>query len=228
MSYLLVTLHDGGAVIVTDTLLSGEGGKEIAQFGSKTQGVPHLNLAVAFTGNSAIRDEWLTVVRDRMGSVRDIEELNLFAPAELRKIRDRFEERWGPAGGQRIVHVGYPTDAEKPVMYMYEAADDFEPHRYEAPYTFVQPYPQTFEPWIPGDIESDVELATRIRLEGSNRNIIGGELFATSVTNWAQSTHRLHRFPDYEIARKIIYLNTVLHNANASGPIERSDQPNAS
>lgn len=212
MSYLLVTLHDSGAVIVTDTLLASEGGKEIAQFGSKTQGVPHLNLAIAFTGNTAIRDEWLTAVRDRMGSVRDIEELNLFAPAELRKIRGRFEAQWGPAGGQRIVHVGYPTNADKPVMYVYEAADDFEPQRFEAPSTFVQPYPQTFEAWVPGDVDSDVELAIRIRLEGTNRRIIGGELYATSIGKWAQSTHRLHRFPDYELARKIIYLNTVHHN----------------
>ncbi len=47
------------------------------------------------------------------------------------------------------------------------------------------------------------------------------------MTNWAQSTHRLHRFPDYEIARKIIYLNTVLHNTNAGDLNEPPNQTNA-
>ncbi|RKS89578.1 hypothetical protein DEU37_1895 [Microbacterium sp. AG790] len=217
MSYLLVTLHEDSAVIVTDTLISGEDATTITGFGSKTQSIPHLNLAIAFTGTMGVRDEWLTLVRDRIGSVRDIKELNLFAPTQLRKIRDRIEEQHGPVGGQRVVHVGFPTDSEKPLMYMYEAANDFEPELFEAP-CFVQPYPRTFAPWIPMNIESNVELVTRIRLEDPNRHGIGGELFATRVSNWSQTTQRLHRFPDYEIAQKIIYLNTVLHNADAGDP----------
>jgi len=216
MSYLLVTLHEAGAIIVTDTQLSDEGSKRITGFGSKTQSIPHLNLAIAFTGNSSVRDEWLTVVRDRIGTVRDIEELNLFAPAELRKIRDRFEEQWGSLGGQRIVHVGYPTDSDKPAMYMYDTTNDFEPQRFEAPYTYVQPYPQTFRPWVPGDIESHIDLVTRIRLEDPNQHGIGGELFVTFVSNWEQSTVRWHRFPDYELARSMIHLNAVKHNAEQS------------
>ena len=201
MSLFLATLNAHSALIVTDTQVSDEHGYPVL-FESKVTPLPQLRMLYAATGDTRMVYPWAEALRTC--TLTDIEEVNGIAPEAHRILRDRFEQERPLLGGHRSYHVGFPEGEDRPVMYMYDSDNDFEPERFEPDLTWVQPLPRTFEAARPDTVDEYIDFATRLRADhkptGTAEGVgIGGELRATYI-DAEQIIHDAiwHSFPDHE------------------------------
>jgi hypothetical protein len=157
-----------------------------------------MNMAIAMTGTPEVGDFWYNHIINAAGA-RDIEELNTVAPQSLRDIQALLEQRYGDAGHSTVQHFGFPRGSDRLVRYAYRSKNNYEPEVFSGARFNVKPSPPGFELEYPETIEEMIDLAVRLRDENRRRPDgvpIGGDIFATSISNWNILTVRLGEFPD--------------------------------
>ncbi|MEV7692486.1 hypothetical protein AB0N73_04045 [Microbacterium sp. NPDC089189] len=204
MSILLFDQTETDVLLITDTLVVDHDDKP-TMFQHKVWTLPQMNMAIAATGTANVALTWRNVLSESF-SPEDIEGLNDHAPAALRAISAHLAKENGPLGRTTIYHFGFPTGSHKLVRYIYRSQNNFEPERFEGSQFGAKPAPPglTFE--RPEGREETIALAERLRDENVHRKDeggvpIGGDLFATLVTNGSSQTVRWHRFSDYSDTR---------------------------
>ena len=205
MSLLMSTQAEDHAIIVTDTLVvDGDNHPHSHRF--KVWTLPHMNMVIAMTGTPEVGDYWYSHIVNSAGA-RDIEELNTVAAQSLREIQKHLERQYGDAGHSTVQHFGFPYGSDKLVRYSYGSKNDYEPEVFSGSRFNAKPVPPEFPLADPGTLDEMVELAVRLR--DANREDpegvpIGGDIFATVISNWMIQTVRLGEFPDdnsWEIIR---------------------------
>ncbi|WP_157440393.1 hypothetical protein [Actinokineospora inagensis] len=184
---------DEAALILTDTLATTTEGKPL-MFQSKAWAVPHMNMALAVTGLANLGASWNEFLCSFLVA-RDIDMVDQFAPAQLRKIWDEFQAD-EDLPTCTVYHFGFRETSNNVVRYTYRSTSNFESELCEQPGFGIKPQPV-------GDFDDWVDLAKRVRAEqdarpANERVYIGGELFLLVVQNWKTQNIRLHRFDDYE------------------------------
>lgn len=197
MSLLMSTQLEDRAIIITDTLVVDSNNLPHSHR-SKVWTLPHMNMVFAMTGTPEVGDFWYNHIVNHAGA-RDIKELNTVAPQSLRDIQTLVERRYGDAGHSTIQHFGFHRGSDRLVRYAYRSKNDYEPEIFSGDRFNVKPAPPGFTLEVPGTLDEMVDLAVRLR--DVNRNDpdgapIGGDIFATSISNWNIHTARLGEFPD--------------------------------
>ena len=204
MSLLMSTQTDDLAIILTDTLVVTSD-YEPHSHRHKVWTLPHMNMVIAMTGTPELGDIWHSHIVNIAGA-RDIEELNTIAAQSLRDIHELLEQRYGDAGESTVQHFGFATGSDKLTRYSYSSKHDYEPEVFSGVRLQAKPVPPGFDfqiqsvSGIPESIEEMVDIALRLRDENHRRLStdgvpIGGDLFATSISDWNIQTARLREFP---------------------------------
>lgn len=200
MSLLMFATEPNQIVIVTDTLATHPTGEPLLLV-SKCSIVPHLEMAVAYTGVAQVGQRWAHQLQTAV-LARNIDLLDRHVPGALRKLTADVEDEFGSLPGTSTVyHFGYSEDRDAYVGIAYRSEKDYESD--PIPYGFgVKPVPTgTFTP--PGDIDGLITLGKQIRAEQDagpkeDRIYIGGEFWVTMLANRTIQTWRIFRFDDFE------------------------------
>lgn len=202
MTLLMIELRESLAVVITDTQVSDVNLRPVS-FGPKVIHVSALNMLVGGTGHTAMVAPWVSELHVlARGGVHDIEAVNEVAPARLRSIHQRIEQQHGHmTNGYRSFHVGFPSAAQHPVLYVYDSHNGYEPQRVDGPIFWMQPLPMTFTAPAPQSVPELIDLAERVRNDWTPRHdqpscAIGGELISTILHAGEAVTLKLHDFPE--------------------------------
>jgi hypothetical protein len=214
MSLLFVDQSESSALLVADTLVTH--GDEPFMFRPKVTPFPHHNMVMASMGSSNLGAAWRQWILSTPG-LTDIDSINEFAPAELRRLNAELETRFGEIGTSTIYHYGFPAGSDRLVSYVYRSGSDFEPDRFVGNRFTAKPLPAGSKFERPSNNQEVVALAVRVR-DLNNEQLhdggwgvrIGGDLFATLIENWTIQTARWHRFDDYAQRAEAIAKGTTI------------------
>lgn len=202
MSLLIFGVSPTDAMVITDTLATDPTG-EPHLLVSKAGIVPHLGVVIAGTGVAQLADRWRIIVFGEL-LCRDIEMLDLHAPAGLRRIwgalRREFPEVEGVSA--TVYHFGFSAEIDQYVGYAYRSTSNFESEMLPQAYG-IKPEPVEPLDGAPSTLEGWIELAERLRAEQEalplrDRIQIGGELILTSLRNGMIGVQTIYRFADFE------------------------------
>ena len=199
---LLMFIHEPEQVlIVTDTLATTMDGDPFL-FQSKCWPVPQMKMVMAGTGLAPLHEAWYRTLQTSI-LARDIEMLNLHAPAALRSLWKQLHADHPDARGTATVyHFGLPEGQAHHVRYTYRSEHNFV-SEYSVEGGFgVKPVPE-FGIEAPDSLDGLINLAARIRAEQdaqpkASRIHIGGELVLTSLQGAVAGSRVVHRFDDYD------------------------------
>jgi hypothetical protein len=203
MSLLMFTLAPEGALVMTDTLATTPAGDPHLLV-TKCGIVPHLNLVMAGTGVAQLTERWRNTVYSHM-LCRDIDMLNVHAPAALRDIWMNAKDEFPDAvidPSATVYHLGFSEPRREYVGYAYRSTNGFTPEEM-GPGFRVKPQPQTPLTEPPAEIDEWINLAQRLREEQSafpkeTRVHIGGDLVFIVLQQGAILVRKVHRFEDFE------------------------------
>ena len=214
MSLLLFRHTPDKVVIVTDTLATSAEGAPM-RFTSKCRAVPHLGLAVAYTGIEQLGMRW-TVALDEQILSRDIEMLNDYAPEVISRIWKDLEEEHDLRGRtSTIYHFGLSERTGQYVGFAYRSAHSFVPD--PIPHGFgVKPPLAVMDGFTaPEDLPDWIALATAVRAEQDalaleDRVFVGGALTLTMLEDGVSVTSEIHRFDDFDDVWNEMNYNNLL------------------
>jgi hypothetical protein len=200
----MFALAPDGVVVITDTLATTVPGDPYLLV-TKCGIVPHLDLVVAGTGTANLSERWRTMVYGHL-LCRDIEMLDLHAPAALRDLWNEIQKEFPHAADElmtsTVYHLGRSERTGEYVGFVYRSADNFvsEPM---GPGFRVKPEPVSQLTAAPESIEEMAELAHQIRAEQntlpkSERIHIGGELVLVMMQSGSTTAAKIHRYEDFE------------------------------
>jgi len=200
MSLLMFALDSSQVVILTDTLATKPSGDPYL-FVSKCSVIPHLEMAIAFTGVAQIGHRWAHKVQTEF-LARDMEVLDEHVPPVLQAITQQVTSEFGPLPGtSTIYHLGCSDSQAGYSGYVYRSERDFESELMEAGFR-VKPRPEG-EANAPGSLEDMIALGVRLRMEqdarpANDRLYIGGEFVLTLLANRSTQVTKVHRFDDFD------------------------------
>jgi hypothetical protein len=200
MSLLMFATDPNQVLVVTDTLATHPTGEPYLLV-SKCSIVPHLEIAVAYTGVAQVGQRWAHQLQTAV-LARNIDLLDQHVPGALRKVTTDVIDEFGDLpGSSTVYHFGYSEEKEAYVGIAYRSEKDFESD--PIPYGFgVKPVP-VGEFSAPNDLDGLVALGKQIRAEQDagpqeSRIYIGGEFWMTVLANRTIQVSKLFRFDDFE------------------------------
>ena len=206
MSLLLIDQSETGATLVTDTLVSDEN-LDAVSYRTKVYPLPHLNMVMAVTGSVAMADAWNARLATYVPV--DIVELDSIVQSELTGLQTKVDAAYGDVGSSTIYHFGYPEGSAQLVRYTYWRGEQYASRRHVGFDYRVKPNTVNFELEPALTVSSIVGMATRLKEENDAQDTphptpIGGDLWATEISNGQIVMLRIHRFPDYtEVLNRI-------------------------
>jgi hypothetical protein len=211
MSLLIFQHYEKQVAVYTDTLATSTDGKPLA-FCNKSFLLPHMGVVMVTTGILQLAEIWNSRLNGPI-LADDIDELNKFAPHDLKVIWSALEGHYGQEieVTGTIYHFGWSNKHERFVRYVYRSTNDFKSELYTENGLGVKPVPDS--KIVAEGIDGAVELAKKIRSEqlakpADERLYIGGELNMLLMLN--DSGHpvvnqaKLIRFDGYDDDRKAI------------------------
>ncbi|TCJ23549.1 hypothetical protein E0W80_10430 [Microbacterium sp. PI-1] len=217
MSLLMFICLDDAVQVITDTLVSDGETREPVMYHHKVRAFPQLDMLAVVTGFANFGDHWFT----RLGQIpglRDIEDVNRVAGAELPEIYQQWQDYYAPKdiGTSTVYLFGFTAESEKIVRYVYRSPKGFDSERSEGICDFaVKPPPQQFELVAPEDDQAIIDLAVKLRDENDNGRTdgpvaIGGDLYRTFMMRGQTVTERMHRWPDHsDMLEQMKHINYV-------------------
>jgi hypothetical protein len=124
MSLLNFMLNKEAIYVVSDTLASYPEDMEPRAFTTKVYTVPHLEGLICGTGIGQFVLEWYGRVVERL-VVRDMHNLDDFAPESLCEIWERYRTAVGREMSSTIYHFGYDRIEDKFVGWAYRSGNGF-------------------------------------------------------------------------------------------------------
>lgn len=202
MTLLLFRHTPENVAIVMDTLATSAEGEPL-NFMSKCRAMPHLKLAVAWTGVGTFGLRWCVALEEQVLS-RDIEMLNEYAPEVISRIwKDLGEEQDLRGMTSTIYHFGLSERTGQYVGYAYRSTKGFVSD--PIPYGFgVKPPLAALDELVePDDVPDWITLAAAIRAEqdalpAGQRVSVGGALTLTMLREGSAITTEVHRFDDFD------------------------------
>jgi hypothetical protein len=200
MSLLMFATDPSQVVIVTDTLATHPTGEPFLLV-SKCSIVPHLEMAVAYTGVAQVGQRWVHQLQTAV-LARNINLLDQHVPGALRQVTADVVAEFGELPGTSTVyHFGYSEEKEAYIGIAYRSEQDFQSDPIQ--YGFgVKPVPSgDFS--APQDIDGLLAMGKQIRAEQDagpkeTRIYIGGEFWMTVLANRTIQVSKLFRFDDFE------------------------------
>jgi len=200
MSLLMFATDPSQVLVVTDTLATHPSGEPFLLV-SKCSIVPHLEMAVAYTGVAQVGQRWAHQLQTAV-LARNIDLLDRHVPGALRKLTSELTEEFGELpGSSTVYHFGYSEEKEAYVGIAYRSEQNFESDPITSGFG-VKPVPTgSFSP--PGDLDGWIALGRRIRDEQDarpkeERIYIGGEFWITALANRTIQTSRIFRLENFE------------------------------
>ena len=199
MSALDFLVHPTGIFFATDSLSLAAKTKDPYVFQTKFVVLPHLELAVAGTGDARFVNSWFE--KTRSGFIaKDIDHLDQYCPNALQELWATFKST--TTSTSTTYHFGYSKQRERYVGYAYRSEDNFisEPLRdgfgtkpaTEVSLSEKYEFPKLF-----------IEIMTRQHdedraLPKPDRVGIGGDIHFVQMMNRHIGITQCHRFPTYD------------------------------
>ena len=204
MTLLLFRTAPDHVAIVMDTLATSPDLQPV-NFMTKCRVMPHLQLAVAWTGVGPFGMRW-TVALEEQILARDIEMLDKYAPEVIARIwKDLGEEHDLGEMTSTIYHFGLSERTGQYVGFAYRSTNRFVSERLQ--YGFgIKPPLAVMDNFVePDEIPDWIALAEAVRTEQDalppeQRVSVGGALTLTMLRDGAAITTEIHRFEDYDEA----------------------------
>lgn len=184
MSLLMYKVTPEQVAVMTDTLATDTDLRAVF-FTTKCVAMPHLRMAIAFTGVEQVGRRWASKVQSGIVA-EDMDQLDRFAPEAMREtvaaVASEFEE---PMITSTIYHFGYSPGLERCVARIYRETNDFTSELVVEDVFAIKPHPQG-EFVSPGELGEWTSLAQEVQrqqegLPTSERIGIGGELILCIV-----------------------------------------------
>lgn len=199
MTLLIFDQWENGVDIYTDTLVV-DANHQPAGHATKTWTFPHLRLAMALTGTSAIGD-LLAQQISATHHLDDIDDVDALTPDALRETHRGLTRHHGDIGTATVYFFGFPAGSDELTRIIYRSALDYRRERNEASSDIgIKPPPQ-HDVTAPQNLDDIITLAERVRAEQASgasgeRIPIGGRLLRTRLTVEGLSIGAVHQFPD--------------------------------
>jgi hypothetical protein len=195
----MFTVDPGGVWIVTDTLATDLEGEPYLLV-SKCLAVPHLELAVTFTGVANVGQEWMQCVQSRTLAT-DIDMVDLHAPDALRAVCEELD--CPDDETSTIYHLGFSPNANAYVGYVYRSTNDFQSEEMIPSFRIKPDPPDGVGTESPSAEEEIIALAEAIRANEDTkprgeRIYVGGELVITTLASNVIASRKIHRFADFD------------------------------
>jgi hypothetical protein len=207
-------LTDEAVYLLTDTVVCDPDDLSAITFTSKVHPFPHLEALVCGTGHVQLIIEWAATVNLAL-LVRDVVELDRFAPTRLRALFARHANEHGD--GRQVTttlyHFGYHRMSRRFVGFAYRSTDDFRSEPLPDGFAF-KPAPEwSFDAArITKLPDHFITLAKRQKTQDeatdpAKRVMIGGQLIFHLMqrvpgprnTGTVQTSAAIcHSFPDFE------------------------------
>lgn len=200
MTALVFTIQPNQICIAMDTLVVDPYDKTPLRYQTKLTVLPHMNLVIAGTGLAQLINEWFYFVNGSL-IVRDIDDLNLYAPKLLSDAMARCQ-------GTDLVtttmyHFGYSTARNRYVGYAYRSTKNWESDQLQdalgfKPVVDVQPTGKVEFPQFFIDIISE-QRRRDLLLPVSKRVGIGGDIQFVVLEHGVVTISNVHRFDSYDL-----------------------------